>query len=120
MFTTMAFLKARDGITRDEFIDYYEHHHVPLILSLAPPPEYYARNYLPAERDRRWPADFGVITHMKFASRDSYEHWRDAVLAQGSPIPEDEARFVDRSKTRSYAIEEHITTEQPSSPALGP
>jgi EthD domain len=33
---TTAFLKARDGMTRDEFVDYYEHHHVPLILSLAP------------------------------------------------------------------------------------
>jgi hypothetical protein len=107
----MAFLKARDGMTRDEFVDYYEHRHVPLILSLAPAPAYYARNYLPAAQDRRWPADFDVVTHMKFADRDSYERWLGTVMAEGSPVPEDEARFLDRSKTRSFAVEEHTTAE---------
>jgi hypothetical protein len=39
MITTMALLKARDGLSRSEFIDHYENHHVPLILSLAPAPD---------------------------------------------------------------------------------
>jgi hypothetical protein len=84
---------------------------VPLILSLAPAPAYYARNYLPAAQDRRWPADFDVVTHMKFADRGSYERWLRAVMAKGSPVPEDEARFLDRSKTRSYAVEERATVK---------
>ncbi|MEV5721966.1 EthD domain-containing protein [Amycolatopsis mediterranei] len=42
MITTIALLKARDGLSRDEFIDYYEKHHVPLILSIAPSPDHYA------------------------------------------------------------------------------
>jgi EthD domain-containing protein len=40
MITSIALLKARDGLSRDELIDYYENHHVPLILSLAPAPDY--------------------------------------------------------------------------------
>jgi EthD domain len=74
-------------LTRDEFVDYYERRHVPLILSLAPAPAYYARNYLPAAQDRRWSADFDVITHMKFADCDSYDRWIGTVMAEGSPVP---------------------------------
>lgn len=38
MITSIALLKARAGLSRAELVDYYENHHVPLILSLAPAP----------------------------------------------------------------------------------
>jgi hypothetical protein len=107
MITTIALLKAREGLTRDEFIDYYENHHVPLILSLAPAPDYYGRNYLPVPEQRRFPADFDVMTHMKFPDEAAYRSWLGFVLAEGSGVAEDEARFLDRSRTRSWIVEEH-------------
>ncbi|GAA0666460.1 hypothetical protein GCM10009548_38350 [Streptomyces malaysiensis subsp. malaysiensis] len=110
MITTIALLKAREGLSRDEFIDYYEHHHVPLILSLAPPPDYYARNYLPETGQRGFPADFDVMTHMKFADESARRAWLGLVLAEDSGVAEDEARFLDRSRTRSWTVEEHIST----------
>jgi hypothetical protein len=42
----MAFLVKRDDVTNDELIEHYESRHVPLILSLAPPPLTYKRNFL--------------------------------------------------------------------------
>lgn len=107
MITSIALLKARDGLSRAEFIDYYEKHHVPLILSLAPAPVYYARNYLPDAEDRAFDADFDVVTHMKFASQEDRKAWLSLVLAEGSGVAEDEARFLDRTKTRAWVVEEY-------------
>ncbi|ANZ43217.1 hypothetical protein BBK82_33325 [Lentzea guizhouensis] len=101
----MALLKAHKGFTRAEFIDYYEHHHVPLILSLAPAPAYYARNYLPETAD----SEFDVLTHMRFADEAARQKWLALVLADGSGAAEDEARFLDRSRTRSWVVEEHVS-----------
>jgi hypothetical protein len=45
MFTVFAFLAKRDEISMQEFIDYYENKHIPLILTLAPAPLVYKRRY---------------------------------------------------------------------------
>jgi hypothetical protein len=42
----LSYLVKRDGMAIEEFVEYYENHHVPLILNLAPPPEVYKRHYL--------------------------------------------------------------------------
>ena len=109
MITSIALLKARAGLTRAELVDYYENHHVPLILSLAPAPDYYARNYLPETDERGFPADFDVLTHMKFSDEAARSAWLSAVLAAGSGVAEDEARFLDRTRTRSWIVEEHVS-----------
>ena len=106
MITTVALLKAKDGLTREEFIDYYENHHVPLILSVAPAPVYYVRNYLPAADQRAFNADFDVMTHMKFIDEAARRQWLDLVLDKDSGVVEDEARFLDRTRTRSWIVEE--------------
>ena len=110
MITSIALLKARAGLTRAELIDYYENHHVPLILATAPAPDYYARNYLPETDERGFPADFDVMTHMKFADEAARHAWLARVLAEDSGVAEDEARFLDRSRTRSWIVEEHTST----------
>jgi hypothetical protein len=109
VITSIALLKARPGLTRAELIDYYENHHVPLILSLAPAPDYYTRNYLPETDRRGFPADFDVMTHMKFADEDARNAWLSLVLAEGSGVAEDEARFLDRARTRAWIVEEHAS-----------
>ncbi|EMD26807.1 EthD domain-containing protein [Amycolatopsis azurea] len=110
MITTIALLKAREGLSRDEFVDYYENRHVPLILGLAPAPALYTRSYLPETGERGFPADFDVITHMKFADEATRGAWLALVLADGSGVAEDEARFLDRSRTRSWTVEEHSSS----------
>lgn len=109
MITSIALLKAREGLSRDELIDYYENHHVPLILSLAPAPGRYRREYLPAAAERAFPADFDVVTRMEFADEATRRAWLAAVLAEDSGVAEDEARFLDRARTRSWIVEEHVS-----------
>jgi hypothetical protein len=115
MLKILSYLVKRDGMTIEEFIDYYENHHVPLILSLAPPPEVYKRHYL-----RRGDAlnigeariDFDVVTEQGFADRAAFESWIDAVTAgdAGERVAADEARFLDRSRTRSCGVSDYVTT----------
>jgi hypothetical protein len=39
-------LKRKPGLSPQEFVDYYEHNHVPLVLSKAAMPLVYKRNYI--------------------------------------------------------------------------
>lgn len=110
MITSIALLKSRAGLSRAELIDHYENHHVPLVLSLAPAPGHYSRNYLPETDQRGFPADFDVVTQMKFADDATRRAWLSLVLAEGSGVAEDEGRFLDRARTRSWVVEEHVST----------
>lgn len=113
MLKILSYLVKRDGMPTEEFIDYYENHHVPLILSLAPPPEVYKRHYL-----RRGGAvdigeiDFDVVTEQGFADQEDFERWIQAVGtgAAGEQVATDEARFLDRSRTRSCVVSDYVTT----------
>ena len=110
MFKVFAYLTRREGSTREEFIDYYENHHVPLVLSLAPMPRVYKRNYLRQDfaAGLESPAiGFDVVTEMAWDDRAGAENW---ITLLGVPaIAEDEARFLDRSKTRAYVIDERVS-----------
>ena len=55
MLKVMAFLVKKQGLDTGDLIDYYETHHVPLILSLAPAPTTYKRNYLVRDPSRQRP-----------------------------------------------------------------
>jgi hypothetical protein len=101
MVKVFAFLTRRNGIDTQAFIDHYENKHVPLVLSLAPAPLVYKRNYVVRgdEFNREDDAiDFDVVTELVFSDRDAYLAWID------------EHRFLDRSRTRAYVIDERSST----------
>lgn len=115
MLKILSYLVKRDGMAIEEFVEYYENHHVPLILSLAPPPEVYKRHYLQrgdALNIGEVGIDFDVVTEQVFADRAAFESWIDAVTAgdAGERVAADEARFLDRSRTRSCVVSDHVTT----------
>jgi hypothetical protein len=105
----MAFLVKRHDVTRDELIEHYEKGHVPLILSLGPPPLTYKRNFLFRDGTTAFPDDIDIVTELVFPDRQAYEIWVSTMYAPDSGVVQDEARFLDRSKTRSYVVEEHST-----------
>jgi EthD domain len=82
MLKVFSFLSKRDDIDTQAFIDYYENNHVPLVLSVADTPTGYKRNYL--------------------VRGDEFNREDDA-------IGTDEEKFLNRSRTRAYVIEEHVT-----------
>jgi hypothetical protein len=105
VFKVFAYLTKRQDLTSDAFMDYYENHHVPLVLSLAPMPRVYKRNYVvrddPANLDA---IGFDVVTEMVWDDRAGFESW---IALLGVPaIAEDEAKFLDRSQTKAHLIDE--------------
>jgi hypothetical protein len=110
MLKVFSFLSKRDDIDTQAFIDYYEKNHVPLVLSLADTPTVYKRNYLVRgdEFNREDNAiDFDVVTELVFSDRDGFVAWIENLSVEA--IGTDEERFLNRSRTRAYVIEEHVT-----------
>jgi hypothetical protein len=110
MLKVFGYLTKRKDLEAHEFIDYYENHHVPLVLSLAPAPTTYKRNYivrgdeLNREEDK---IDFDVITELVFPDRAAFVDWIEKLSVEA--VGADEEKFLDRSRTRACVIEEHAT-----------
>ena len=116
MLKIMAFLTKREDIATRAFMDYYENNHVPLIRSLAPTPILYKRNYLvrghELNRQEDTTIDFDVVTELVFPDRAAYLAWgaQHSNSASGNEVSDDELKFLDRSRTRAYVVEEHVTS----------
>jgi hypothetical protein len=52
------------------------------------------------------------MTELGFRDRDAFLAWLSAVSsgAAGAQVAGDEARFLDRSRTRSCVTQDHVTT----------
>lgn len=112
---SIALLRRRADLSREEFVDYYETKHAPLILSLMPGIVDYRRNFALFDgafvNDGAAPFDFDVVTEMWFADRKAYDR---AIAVATAPevaaqIAADEANFLDRSGTRMFSVEERIS-----------
>jgi EthD domain len=115
MLKVLSFLTKREGIEMQAFIDYYESKHVPLILSLAPAPIVYKRRYLVRGEQltkEGGAVDFDVVTEQGFADRAAFLAWMAQLSGPGvgERVAGDEAKFLDRSRTRAYVVEEHVTS----------
>jgi hypothetical protein len=72
MFKVFGFLTKREGMHMQDFIDYYENNHVPLIRSRAPIPRVYKRRYLIRDDEltkQGGVVDFDVMTELEFPDR---------------------------------------------------
>ncbi|MQY20534.1 EthD domain-containing protein [Nocardia macrotermitis] len=105
MFKVVALLVRKAGVSREELIAHYEDHHVPLVTSLAPGPIDYRRNYVVSDGVS---GDFDVMTELTFLDRAAYEAWVGVMYAPGSGVAADEETFLDRSRTRSFVVDERI------------
>jgi len=111
MLKVFGFLTKREDIDTQAFIEYYEKNHVPLVLSLAPTPTVYKRNYIVrGDEFNREDAtiDFDVVTELVFPDRAAFVAWIEKLSVE--QIATDEQKFLDRSRTRAYVIEEHVTS----------
>jgi EthD domain-containing protein len=117
MLKILAFLTKRQDLETRAFIEHYETKHIPLIRSLAPAPLVYKRSYLvrgDALNLDDGSIDFDVVTELVFADRDAYLAWTAAVFRPGAgeQVVADEARFLDRARTRAFVVDEFVTAEQ--------
>ena len=115
MLKVFGFLTKREDIDTQAFIEYYEKNHVPLVLSLAPTPTVYKRNYIVrGDEFNREDAtiDFDVVTELVFPDRAAYLAWLAQLSKPGSgeQVVADELKFLERSRTRAYVVEECVTS----------
>jgi hypothetical protein len=123
MIKFVQLIRRRPDLTRQQFIDYYENHHAPLLMRLLPGFHTYRRNYVvlddPLSGDGsdtfasdnafERAADFDVVSEVIFASREDMER---NVAAYFKPenqaaIVEDERNFVARKGVRRFVVEVH-------------
>jgi hypothetical protein len=115
MYRVFGFLTKRDGLSMSEFKDYYENHHVPLLLSLAPRPLIHKRRYVNRGEEfmkSGFPVDFDCMVEVAFADEDAFLAYMGKLFgpeAVDDAVAVDEARFLDRSRTRAYVVDEHVT-----------
>jgi uncharacterized protein (TIGR02118 family) len=114
MFKVLAFLTKKEGIELQALIDYYENNHIPLIRSVAPTPIVYKRRYIRRGEEltkKGGAVDFDVVTELGFPDQAAFLAWmaKFSEPGVGEQVAADEARFLDRSRTRAYVIEEHVT-----------
>ena len=115
MFKVFGFLTKREGMHMQDFIDYYENKHVPLICSLAPTPSLYKRRYIARGEEltqEGGAVDFDVMTELGFSDRSAFLTWMAQLSGPeaGPQVAADEAKFLDRSRTRAYVVDEHVTS----------
>jgi hypothetical protein len=110
---TIALLKRKAGLTHEEFVRYYEGHHAPLILSIAPQVCDYRRNFLRAEGaiipPGAAPLEHDVITELWYPDQAAYAAAMAAFTdpVNAARIAADEENLFDRAYTRFYVVEEH-------------
>ena len=83
-------------------------------LSLAPVPIVYKRHYLQHGDTANVGAgtiDFDVVAEIAFSDRAAFESWSNAVGTgdNGDRVAADEARFLNRSRTRACVVRDHVT-----------
>jgi uncharacterized protein (TIGR02118 family) len=115
MLKVLGFLTKREGIEMQAFMDHYENKHIPLICSLAPTPIVYKRRYLVRSDElttEGGAVDFDIVTELGFPDRAAFLAWMAQLSGPGvgEQVAADEARFLDRSRTRAYVVQEHVTS----------
>ncbi|KAF2447741.1 hypothetical protein P171DRAFT_518794 [Karstenula rhodostoma CBS 690.94] len=120
-YCIIAFLAKKTSTTLDEFRDYYENKHIPLVkrqLNAAgvPLPLVYTRRFIdsktPIVSASGLSVGFDCVTELQFASKEDFENFWAAPLMMGEGskvVREDEAKFIDGEKTIAYQFEMHQT-----------
>jgi uncharacterized protein (TIGR02118 family) len=111
MIKVFGYLKRKPGLSPQQFADYYEHNHVPLVLSKAFMPMVYKRNYI--QRGDAFNIEgneigFDCMTELVFADRDDLSAWMASLAVD--EIARDEENFIDRAATRAYVVDERSTS----------
>ena len=112
----IALISKKSSISEEDFKNYYENNHAPLIESLFPTLDGYTRTYLfesnllsdtlPLESDGAQ-SQFNVITELTFKDEEDLNQFFERGTHQDvvEAIRTDEANFLDGEKTIMYRVE---------------
>jgi len=109
MIKTIALIHRKAGISREEFAQHYEEVHAPLALKHLPMIKRYIRNHVIDVPGMEGP-DFDCVSEFWFDSiEDAMEVAEWAQSDDGQVIRDDEAMFMDSSKTISFMVDERVS-----------
>ena len=108
MVKLITLAKRKEGLTHEEFAEYWEKKHGPLVVKLLKHAKKYIQNHpviLPGGKE----LPFDGIAEIWF---DDVESQRASAAwyqtDEGKPIRDDEAKFMDRSKMVFIIAEEKV------------
>jgi uncharacterized protein (TIGR02118 family) len=115
MIKILLFIKKKDGLSRSQFVDYYENRHVPLIRShVGRFLTGYTRNYIDpgaplSASTASGPSQLDVDVVTELIVKDEAT-MQEMFSVAGEPdvaaeIAADEEKFVDRSASRMFIAE---------------
>ena len=115
----VVMFRRKQGLTPAQFREYYERSHAPLALKLFPYFKDYRRNYVrhdlrhqrAGQETTNAPLDFDAIVEITFASQSDYDRMvrEMADPAIREQVVGDEQRFIDRSATVVFLVDEEAT-----------
>lgn len=115
--TVITLLKRRDGMSKTDFIAYYEDHHRRIGEQvLAGRATRYVRRYLHPLDGADQACDADVVMEIDFADTAARDACFAALAEPGvaEMIAEDEARLFDRSRIRTFTVDERPSTLAPA------
>jgi len=109
MIKSVAFIKRKSTITREEFARHYEEVHAPLAIKLFPTIKKYARNHIIRTIGGEEP-DFDCISEFWFDDEEGIQALFETLNSDaGKPIHDDEETFMDRDKTIALIVDERVS-----------
>jgi len=112
MLKQVLLLKRRPGMSREEFIDYYENHHSKLVEPFMTQARRYVRRYVTPQKNPITGAvvelDFDVITEIWWDSREDLKAAGKQIAASGisQAIYEDEEKLFATHDNPIFLVEE--------------
>jgi hypothetical protein len=115
----IVLFRRKSELTPEQFREHYEQRHAPLALKLFPYIEDYRRNYIRHDQVHRRAdgtplaagLDFDAITEITFAAKSDYDRMvrdmTDAAIRE--QVVTDELRFLDRSATVVFLVDEEVS-----------
>lgn len=114
----IALFRRKTGLSMEEFMEYYENNHVPMVLKMAPFMMDYRRNFvcrgssMPVEKGGA--PDCDVITEAWFETHEAFEKFNAAAAMHSEALMQDELRFLDRDSLRMFVVDERSSDIQPT------
>ena len=99
-----------DGLSDNDFRDYYENNHAPLASSLLSF-EGYERNYINTDLNPLY-SSLGSISIFKYNSEEQLKKTQKTLENYPPDLKEDELKFMDFDKNYYYFIEENIINDK--------
>ncbi len=107
MVKLMALIFKKPGLTDEEFKIYWREKHAALAGKIIPGLRKYTQNHFIKLPGSKYEGDgFVEIWFDDLEAAKKYFEWRQTPSAR--PLLEDEDKFLDRSKTIRYIVEEHF------------